>query len=134
MCYFVANPNVLYKDFILDIFWDGWYPPPGMESGDNQTSIAADKNNDAQINCGPKPSIVPHCGGEGYSPCLFNIKRDPCEYVDVSKKYPLIYNMMATRLEDYKKKMVKQKFTMVTDPKANPKLHDGVWVSWKDDV
>jgi len=116
----------------LDKFYDGWYPPPGFEDESlHQNITQPNLFQDAQVKCGPVPSVVPHCGGKGYSPCLFNITADPCEYVDLSDKYPDIYDMMTRRLAWYQKGMVKPRRDTSTDPEANPKRHDGSWIPWR---
>ena len=85
---------------------------------------------DAQIKCGPIPQNVRHCGGKGFEPCLFNITADPCEFYDLSQKFPDVYQMMLEKLEVYHKGMVPAKFNSTTDPRSHPKLHNGVWEPW----
>ena len=97
--------------------------------GENNTDPTLFK--DAQIHCGPVPEHVRHCGGKGFEPCLFNVTADPCEYYDLSEKFPDIYKMMLDRLEEYHKGMVPPRRIAWTDPESNPKLHDGVWDSWR---
>ena len=111
----------------LDNFYDRWYRPPGME-GENNTDPTLFK--DAQIHCGPIPDHVRHCGGKGFEPCLFNVTADPCEYFDLSEKFPDIYKMMLDRLEEYHKEMVPAKFNSTTDPRSRPKDRGGVWEPW----
>jgi len=118
--------------FFLGRFYDGWYPPPGFEDESlHQNITQPNLFQDAQVKCGPVPSVVPHCGGKGYSPCLFNITADPCEYVDLSDKYPDIYDMMLKRLEEHHMTMVTPRRISWADPYSNPKNHDGVWDSWR---
>ena len=112
-----------------DNFYDGWYPPPGVEK-DDQNVTDPTLFNKAQIKCGPVPEHVRHCGGKGFEPCLFNITADPCEYYDLSEKFPDVYQMMLDKLEEYHKGMVPAKFNSTTDPQSNPKLHNGVWEPW----
>ena len=112
---------------------DGWYPPPGAELEKIRFEPSLPDERSAEIKCGrPRPAHVRHCGGKHYLPCLFNITNDPCEYEDLSKEYPSVYKMMLSRLGDYYRGMVKPRRTTYTDPKANPKIHNGVWLPWKD--
>ena len=125
----------------LGRFYDGWYPPPQMKKSrkvalSNHVSSKSLKErkhdfSKAAIKCGPKPAMVPHCGGGRYKPCLFNLKADPCEYRDVSEKFPIIYKIMLARLEVYRENMVKSRRSTYRDPRANPKKHNGVWLPWK---
>lgn len=93
--------------------------------------VAGNKLNDAIIHCGLKPISPSYCGGKRHQPCLFNLKSDPCEYTDVSKRYPIIYKIMLTRLQEHVQKMVKSRRNTKRDPKSNPKLNNGVWKPWK---
>ena len=61
-----------------------WHGPPNdlwYESGSNPSLY------NHTIRCGPPPArnASTYCSK---LPCLFNIERDPCEYVDLSKAMP----------------------------------------------
>ena len=121
---------------ILGRFFDGWYAPPEVTG---QEDFVQESTNEKirfepspQITCNNKPSYITHCGGKQDKPCLFNLKNDPCEYYDLSKQHPDIYKMMLDRLEDYRRKMTPSRRTTYTDPNADPKLHRGQWISWRD--
>lgn len=89
---------------------------------------------DARVKCGPIPGKVRHCGrgrGGRYKPCLFNLKDDPCEYRDLSVEFPIIYEIMLRRLDEYRRKMAKPRMVTYRDPKADPKRWNGVWTPWK---
>lgn len=124
--------------FYLAQFYSGWYAPPGMKKQIIKTFLKRNKSesrklltSSAEIVCSKKPLKVNHCGGKNNKPCLFNLDNDPCEFHDVSKQYPIIYNIMLRKLDDYRKRMVKSRRTTIRDPGSNPKLHGGAWVSWK---
>ena len=128
LTFVLFNISLFVLNFLFpDNFYDRWYPPPGMED-QNITDDSLFK--DAQIKCGPIPQNVRHCGGKGFEPCLFNITADPCEFYDLSQKFPDVYQMMLDKLEVYHKGMVPAKFNSTTDPRSHPKLHNGVWEPW----
>jgi len=120
--------------------YDGWYPPPGIKKHLRKLFARNTKEDklrfgdNPMIKCGERPLYSRVCGGKKYLPCLFNIENDPCEYEDVSNKFPIIYNIMIARLNEYRKKMHKPRRNTNSDPQANPKLHNGAWISWKDDA
>lgn len=86
---------------------------------------------EARVRCGPVPKRVSHCGGKRYKPCLFNLKDDPCEFHDLSERFPIIYEIMLRRLNEYRKNMAKPRMVTYRDPEANPKKRNGVWLPWK---
>lgn len=141
-CYEIIT-NWLFQ--FLGRFYDGWYRPPGLkrmqhkylkklkksnQSNTNFTNFWVGNPN-ARIKCGRRPKKVPHCGGRRYKPCLFNLRDDPCEYFDMSEKFPIIYEIMLRRLNEYRKKMVRPRMMTYRDPAANPKNRNGVWLPWK---
>jgi len=62
---------------------------------------------------------------------LFDIESDPCEYNDLSDLYVDKHQMMKLQLEEYKLGMVPSR-KQPGDKMADPKLHGGVWMPWKD--
>jgi hypothetical protein len=69
----------------------GWQSPPGEDTSTTTYSI----------NCnGTQPSVVlaKQCT---QSYCLFNLAEDPCEYSDVSRKYPDKVAELTARLETF---------------------------------
>uniref|UniRef100_A0A7M5VG10 Sulfatase N-terminal domain-containing protein n=1 Tax=Clytia hemisphaerica TaxID=252671 RepID=A0A7M5VG10_9CNID len=94
-------------------------PPPGYNVTGKATSV---------VDCGLKPDKTTHCNE---THCLFNLQSDPCEYNDVSSQYPEIYQQMKNKLENYKKGMVQSR-KKPGDKTADPRLHGGVWMPWKD--
>ena len=132
--------SFMYFHFLAR-FFDGWYPPPGTMKDIIKRNFKRNKlnlvegealNTPSEVRCNKKPLFIPHCDEKRNKPCLFNLKTDPCEFHDVSQDYPIIYNIMIRKLNDYKRRMVKSRRTMKADPESNPKLHKGAWVSWKD--
>ena len=75
-----------------------------------------------------KPDNVSHCNKRH---CLFDIENDPCEYNDLSDSYGDKYELLKSRLNSYKSGMVPSR-KQPADKMANPKLHGGVWMPWRD--
>lgn len=88
-------------------------------------------SNDARIQCSSPPKEHTHCGGEGYKPCLFDIIKDPCEHNDVSDENPVVYEMMLKKLNQYRNTMIPPRENDTFDPEADPKRHNGEWISWR---
>ncbi|XP_065663200.1 arylsulfatase J isoform X9 [Hydra vulgaris] len=102
--------------------WDGWYPPPSYNESMN------DSLNSSTVKCGHDfPVVINHC--DDY--CLFHVVEDPCEIVDLSKKFPDVLATMMYRLNIYKQSMVPPRNNMTVDSRSDPKLHNGVWQPWE---
>ncbi|CAG9762956.1 unnamed protein product [Ceutorhynchus assimilis] len=65
------------------------------------------------------------------SPCLFNIKQDPCEMVNLASQRPLVMIMLEQELIKYRKTALKP-INIPRDPNANPTKYNGTWTNWKD--
>lgn len=65
------------------------------------------------------------------APCLFNVRDDPCELVNLANENPLIMSILEDALVQIKKTMVPP-INKPQDPKANPALHNGTWTNWND--
>ncbi|XP_064458128.1 arylsulfatase B-like isoform X2 [Ornithodoros turicata] len=82
-----------------------------------------------QVQCGVKnPERI--CDA-AKSPCLFDLSKDPCEYVDVADEHPEVVKTMLERLAHYELE-ARPPGNLPLDPLSNPDLHDGVWTSWND--
>ncbi|XP_047128306.1 arylsulfatase B isoform X1 [Hydra vulgaris] len=101
-------------------FYDGWYPPPEISN----------EIEEYDVHCSPPPLLPRSCDKKDGKLCLFNIKYDPCEYIDLSASNPHIYQFMLERLNFYNKSMVESRRNTFRDPLADPKLYNGVWKSW----
>ncbi|XP_033642366.1 arylsulfatase B-like [Asterias rubens] len=119
------------------------YLPRFNESGTYNTSIrAAIRMGDWKLITGqpgnsswippPEAGIVPIHPVEpvGKHVWLFNIQEDPNERFDLSGSEPDIVKRMVARLQYYYSTMVPP-FYPPGDPKANPKLHGGIWTNWE---
>ena len=112
-------------------YWSGWFPPPDV---DINAEHANKPMNDAVLKCGPKPENVTLDCTAKHGPCLFNIKNDPCEYKDLSKDLPEVFNALLDRLDGYRGSMIKPRNNFTDDPLSNPKLHGGSWEPWLSSV
>ncbi|XP_043266664.1 arylsulfatase B-like isoform X2 [Venturia canescens] len=65
------------------------------------------------------------------SPCLFNIKEDPCEHINLAKKRPVILVTLEEALLKYRVTAIPEA-NVPEDPQGDPALWKGVWVSWRD--
>lgn len=66
------------------------------------------------------------------APCLFNIRDDPCETINLAHARPLVLQSLEESLERYKKTMMKP-LNLPGDPMSNPTYWNDTWVNWKDD-
>lgn len=65
------------------------------------------------------------------SPCVFNIKEDPCEQINLAQDRPDILNNLQKLVENYRKTAVKPR-NIPRDPDADPALHNNTWTNWQD--
>ncbi|XP_050297689.1 arylsulfatase I-like [Anthonomus grandis grandis] len=65
------------------------------------------------------------------SPCLFNIKDDPCERVNLASQRPLILITLEQEIIKYTK-TARKPINMPRDPNANPDNFNGTWTNWGD--
>ena len=65
------------------------------------------------------------------SPCLFNVKEDPCEMINLASTRPLILTIMEESLMKHKITAMPPS-NIPNDKKANPKLWKNTWVNWQD--
>ena len=104
--------------------WDGWYAPPQVTEDEDYF------HSQSVVDCGIKPANVSKNCFKAPNFCLFNIAQDPCEYNDLSEKFPDILQQMVVRMKYYENGMVPAKRNETNDPQANPKLYNGVWQPW----
>lgn len=65
------------------------------------------------------------------SPCLFNIKEDPCERINRASQRPNIVLNMEQLIMKYRKTAVPPR-NVPRDPNADPALWNGTWTNWQD--
>jgi arylsulfatase A-like enzyme len=65
--------------------------------------------------------------------CLFNIEEDPCEVNNLARDnaHALILREMRRMVKQFESRARKPR-TQDVDPASDPRLHNGVWVPWKD--
>lgn len=56
----------------------------------------------AEVRCGPRQSQAARCNPL-VSPCLFNVKEDPCELVDLAAVRPLVAVSLSRSLERWRR-------------------------------
>uniref|UniRef100_A0A336LJN2 CSON003706 protein n=1 Tax=Culicoides sonorensis TaxID=179676 RepID=A0A336LJN2_CULSO len=93
-----------------------------------------------RVNCEVPPNKQTnryHCDLSKKSYCLFNIRRDPCEFYDISDKYPKQLSRMFSTLNQFSNSMVPSLYKP-TDPNCNPLYYNDTWgfndVSFRDSV
>ncbi|XP_048519875.1 arylsulfatase B isoform X1 [Dendroctonus ponderosae] len=65
------------------------------------------------------------------SPCLFNIKDDPCEVVNLATQRPLIVITLEQEIIKYRN-TARDPINIPRDPNADPAKYNGVWTNWQD--
>lgn len=65
------------------------------------------------------------------SPCLFNLKADPCEQINLASQQPLILRNLEDALNEYRKSTLKPR-NVPEDPMADPIYWNNVWSNWQD--
>ncbi|XP_054266115.1 arylsulfatase B-like [Macrosteles quadrilineatus] len=66
------------------------------------------------------------------APCLFNIKEDPCERLNLAEARPEVLADMEILMAIYRQTVVPPN-NKPSDPRADPALWNHTWVSWQDD-
>ncbi|XP_070560415.1 arylsulfatase J-like [Ptychodera flava] len=110
-----ADPSNPYSD---------WYQPTDAIKEHGKRLIP-----ELQIRCGPKPHDAAYNCDLSKNPCLYDIRRDPCEYENLADKYPDVLQRLLSRLEECNATAVEPLYAD-PDPEANPALHNGAWVPW----
>lgn len=105
-----------------------WYPLPTVSNaGTEQHRVPPGKG---VVQCGNRPANSIECNSQK-SPCLYNIRSDPCEYNNVAPTMQSKVDELMKRLQDYRATAVQPR-NKPTDPQSNPKLHGGVWSPWRN--
>lgn len=65
------------------------------------------------------------------APCIFNLKEDPCERINLAQDNPAILTALQAMVERYRKTALKPR-NVPRDPNADPALHNNTWTNWKD--
>ncbi|GFN78880.1 arylsulfatase [Plakobranchus ocellatus] len=123
----------------------GWYPPPSEVMNETSSSSndfhpdslvfkpeaeLSEEGDPIIVKCGPKPSndTVEKCQPDE-APCLFNLRKDPCEYNNLASEFPNIVWKLQERLANYNSTMVPPG-NKPEDPRGLPKNNGGVWKPW----
>lgn len=122
----------------------GWYPPPDKALGSGTSNYTSPPQNnllfkpEARLSGEPitiKCSLMPlnlskECKPQK-APCLFNLRKDPCEYQNIAYDDPQTVNTLQERLIQFSLSMIPPG-NKQADPKGDPQLHGGVWKPWLD--
>lgn len=65
------------------------------------------------------------------SPCLFNIREDPCERINLASSRPMVLLSLENALVKYKKG-IKKPQNLPSDENADPRKWNNTWVPWQD--
>ncbi|XP_049956678.1 arylsulfatase J-like [Schistocerca serialis cubense] len=65
------------------------------------------------------------------APCLFNLREDPCETVNLAASQPLLLRSLQEAVQQYRLTMVPPNNVPV-DPRANPAFYNNTWAPWQD--
>ncbi|XP_077994401.1 arylsulfatase I-like [Glandiceps talaboti] len=122
----VGNYKIVIGECVQGQF-DGWYKPDGFKQDNHIESRK--KKSSLIVNCGPKPENASENCKPAEKPCLFDVKRDPCEYVNLADKYPDILHILLSRLQEYNSTAVPPMFPEF-NPAAYPYKHNGAWTPW----
>lgn len=66
-------------------------------------------------------------------PCLFDIKNDPCETVNLAKQLPEVFSHMADRVAHYASIAMAPR-NKPDEPRSNPANFNGTWTWWYDEL
>ena len=82
------------------------------------------------VECGEKPANASTACDVSKAPCLFDIKHDPCEYLNRAAEFPDDVTAMLSRLKYYRSMAVAPRNKAI-DPRGFPSRHGGIWTSWE---
>ncbi|KAF4530286.1 hypothetical protein B566_EDAN014851 [Ephemera danica] len=86
--------------------------------------------NDATLTCDPE-AVEWTCRAAEGETCLFDVKLDPCESVDVAEQHPLVLAAMLQLIETYNATAVPPR-NQPCDPNSNPIYWNYLWTTWSD--
>ncbi|XP_073999826.1 arylsulfatase B-like isoform X2 [Rhodnius prolixus] len=67
------------------------------------------------------------------SPCLFNIRFDPCEKINLAEENQIILQSLEQLLQGYRQSMVKAR-NVPSEAMADPSLWNNTWSCWQDEL
>lgn len=74
----------------------------------------------------PRQPCNPNLG-----PCLYNIRNDPCENLDLSKQQSRVLQRLQARLDYHERRVVAPR-NKPDDPDSDPLFFNGTWAFWYD--
>jgi arylsulfatase B len=109
------------KNFLSFPFWN---------KGDKKSVMLALRE-EATVQCYRSKPKIP-CNPM-ISPCLFNVVKDPCEYINLAAVLPFKVQKMKWNLERHRQRMVPTR-RQPSDPACDPINFDLEWSWWRDDA
>lgn len=88
--------------------------------------------NQATLRCGKPEDEVTHVKCNPLeSPCLFNVREDPCERNNLATARPMILTSLENELIKFKKTQMEPQ-NVPEDLNADPRKWNNTWVPWQD--
>ncbi|XP_060530533.1 arylsulfatase I-like isoform X2 [Cylas formicarius] len=130
-----------------DIIWDGWFGPSGRNGTYDlnlietsaayqalksvKMAVALEEITTIRANATVSCSNLNKTSCQQSDVCLYNIKTDPCEFLNLADTDADILESMVTRLQEYNATSLPPQ-NVADDPNADPRLHQHVWSIWGD--
>lgn len=129
--------------------WDGWYGPSGRNYQYNVTDVInsvsgvaiqklgimpktnkiIELREQATLTC-PNTITKKNCDSTK-APCLYNIKKDPCELHNLAEELPDMLKELLEKMETIKKTAVPASNKPI-DPRADPRYWSNTWTNFGD--
>ncbi|XP_023030806.1 arylsulfatase B [Drosophila willistoni] len=135
--------------------WDGWYGPAGERDPQlyNWQQVAKSLAGKAMLQLKVLPSradqqrlrsaATVNCPNQQsntqkgsvcnplQTPCLFNLRDDPCEQYNLATQYPLVLNSLLSELKHFNSTAIPPS-NLPDDPRGNPKFWNYTWTNFGD--
>ncbi|KAK9875794.1 hypothetical protein WA026_009584 [Henosepilachna vigintioctopunctata] len=128
--------------------WSNWYGPSGRNYRYNYTLLENSRvfksletlngNADRETMEKMRKAATVNCSQRKFKkckpkdePCLFKIDSDPCEKVNVAKRYPDVVEVLEKKLQNYNQTALPPG-NLPRDPRGYPEHWDYAWVNFGD--
>ncbi|PFX15298.1 Arylsulfatase J [Stylophora pistillata] len=117
---------IINQDAVFNTTWHPRYEVKGgLDSLPQPSTLPG-----AVIKCGKRPKSKKAACDTNEFPCLFNVRKDPCEYRNLAHIHLPKVRKLLRRLIHYQKNALPVWFPE-RDRTASPADHDGYWGPWK---